>query len=137
MGFTFKNLPVIGNIKKRILPLKRVKSAQWSKKKKKHPFLMFKSALVSLQACDLGTFKKPELIESPAGPITVGTERKIWFLHPQDQWKMQIQELKYSIINKSTTFAPFCNPHINLLTFALFLHKSQQLIIFSEKLEFW
>ena len=30
--------------------------------------------------------------EHPADPITVGTERKIWFLHPLDHQKMQFQK---------------------------------------------
>ena len=67
--------------------------------------------------------------EHPAGPITVGTERKIWFLHSLDHQKMQFPKPeKYSIISKSTTFAHFRNPYVNLLNFVSFLHKFQQLI---------
>ena len=79
-----------------------------------------------------GTFKKLEPdTEYPAGPITVGTERKIWFLQTLDYQKMQFPKPgTYSIINKSTTFPHFCCPSVNLLNFASFLHKSQQLLVF-------
>ena len=44
--------------------------------------------------------------EFPVDPITVGTEKKNWFLHPLDHKKMQFPKPgKYSIINTSTTFA--------------------------------
>ena len=69
-----------------------------------------------------------------AGVIAVGTERKLWFLHPLYHQKVQFHKPgKYSIINKSTTFAHICNSYVNLLNFVSFLHKSQQLIFFSKK----
>ena len=40
---------------------------------------------------------------------------------------------KYSIINKSTTFAHFCYPYVNLQDFASFLHKSQLLLLKKKK----
>ena len=84
------------------------------------------------QACDWGTIKKLELdTEYPAGPIAVGTERKIWFIHPLGHRQMPFPKPgKCSVINKSTTFAPFCFPQVNLLNFAWFLHKFQQLFFF-------
>ena len=55
-------------------------------------------------------------------------ESKIQFLHPLDDQKMQFSKPgKDSIITKSTTFAPFCYPYVNLLNFVSFHHKSQQL----------
>ena len=66
--------------------------------------------------------------EYPAGPIIVRMESKIQFLHPLDDQKMQFSKPgKDSIITKSTTFAPFCYPYVNLLNFVSFHHKSQQL----------
>ena len=55
------------------------------------------------QACDRGTFKKLEFdTVFSAGSITVGAERKIWFLHPLDHWKMLFPKSgKYFAINKS------------------------------------
>ena len=41
---------------------------------------------------------------------------------------------KYSIINKSTTFAHFCYPYVNLQDFASFLHKSQLLLLKKKKI---
>ena len=38
------------------------------------------------------------------------------------------------MVNKSTAFAYFCYPYVNILNFALFLHKSQPLF-FSKKLK--
>ena len=61
-------------------------------------------------------------IEYLADPITVGTERKIWFQQLLDYQKLQfLKPGKYSIINKSTPFAHSYCPY-----FASFLHKSQQ-----------
>ena len=53
------------------------------------------------QACDWGTFKKLEVdTEYPAGSITVGAEREIWFLHTLYHQKMQSPKPGiYSIIN--------------------------------------
>ena len=53
------------------------------------------------QACERGTFKKLELdTEYPAGPITVGVERKIWILHTLYHQKIQFPKPgKYSITN--------------------------------------
>ena len=53
-----------------------------------------------------------------------------------DHQKMQFPKPgKYSIINKSATFAHFSYPYVNLLYFASFLLKSQQLffLFFSKK----
>ena len=79
-------------------------------------------------------FKKLELVtEYPSDPITFGTERKIWFLHPLDHWRVQFPKPgKYYIINKSNTFTPFCYTYVKLLKFVSFLQKSQQLF-FSRK----
>ena len=79
-------------------------------------------------------FKKLELdTEYPSDPITFGTERKIWFLHPLDHRKVQFPKPgKYYIINKSTTFTPFCYPYVKLLNFVSFLQKSQQLFFFQK-----
>ena len=87
------------------------------------------------QACDWGTFEKLEVdTEYPAGPITVGMERKIWFLHPLVHQKMQfLKPGKYSIINKSTTIVPFCHLYVSLLNWSSFLHKYQK----KKKTEFW
>ena len=83
-----------------------------------------------------GTFKKLELDrEYPAGSITVGTERKIGYLHPLDHQKMQFpMPEKHSIIYQSTTFAYVYYPYVNLLNFASFLHKSQQ-FFFQKKIK--
>ena len=43
---------------------------------------------------------------------------------------------KYLIINKSTTFAHFCYPYVNLLDLVSFLHKSKQLLFLSKKENF-
>ena len=53
------------------------------------------------QACEWGTFKTLELdTEYPAGPITVGLERKIWILHTLYHQKIQFPKPgKYSITN--------------------------------------
>ena len=65
------------------------------------------------------------------GSITLETERKFWFLHPLDHRKMQLLKPgKYSVMNKSTAFAPFYYLYVKPLNFASFLHKSQQLYFF-------
>ena len=80
------------------------------------------------QAFEWGTFKKLELdTEYPAGLITVGAERKSWFLHTLYYQKMQFPKPgKYSLIN---LFARFCYLYVNLLKFGSFLHNSQQLFL--------
>ena len=86
------------------------------------------------EACDWVTFKKLEIhTRYPAGTITVETQKKILFLHPLDHQKMNIQTPeKYSIMNKSTTFAHSRYPFVNLLNFASFLRNSQQLSILNK-----
>ena len=61
------------------------------------------------QACDRCMFKKTELdIKSPVGPTMVGAETKMLVLSDTDRYKTHFsQPGKYSIINKSTTFATF------------------------------
>ena len=85
------------------------------------------------QACDWGTFKKPDA-GYPAGPIIVGKEGKIWFLHLLHHQKIQISKPgNYSIVDKSTSFVHFCYPYVKHLNFASFLHKYQQLFFFKKK----
>ena len=57
-----------------------------------------------------------------AGSITVGAERKIWFLHPMDHWKMLFPKSgKYFAINKSYQIYNFLlflyQPSIPCITF--------------------
>ena len=94
------------------------------------------------EACDWGIFKKPELnMKSPVGPIIAATERALLFLSLSRLLENVFPKKgKYSIVNKSTTFAPFCHPYLNPLFFTPFLQESQQWKfwkVFSEKPEFW
>ena len=89
-------------------------------------FLIWKN---NNQASDLGIFKKTEFdIESPAGPTIAGADRKnLVFLYPLGCWKMHfLKSGKYSVTNKSTTSAIFCNPYLKSLHFTSLLYEFQQ-----------
>ena len=74
-----------------------------------------------------------ELDKRSCRPHHSWNRKKIWFLHPLYHQKMQFPKPgKHSIIYKSTTFAHFCYPYVNLLNFVLFLHKSQQSTFFKK-----
>ena len=77
-------------------------------------------------------------------PSQLEWKGKFWFLHPLSCWEMHFSKPgKYSIINKSTTFATFFYPYLKPQFFTLFLYESQQQqqkiseFFFSAKPEFW
>ena len=76
----------------------------------------------STQGCDWGIFKKPDVnMKPPVGPIIVGTERTFLFLSLSRSLENVFPKKgKYSIVNKSTAFAPSCHPYLNPLFFTLF-----------------
>ena len=66
-------------------------------------------------------------MKPPVGPIKVGTERTFLFLSLSRSLENAFPKKgKYSIVNKSTAFTPFCHPYLNALFFTAFLQKSQQ-----------
>ena len=69
--------------------------------------------------------------EYPADNKTVETDRKIWFLHPLDHWKMQFPKPE-NIYHICTFLLFLCQPP----KFCMISTQISTIILFSEKPEF-
>ena len=89
------------------------------------------------QASNWGTFKKAGTwYRVSCTPYRSWNGKENPVSSPLDHQKLRFPKPgKYFIINKSTTFAPFCYPYVKLLSFVSSLNKCQKLFFFLRKTE--